>query len=200
MNPRTFLQAFAVCSFFVLMLSACRPYRHTTVYRTAEPQVVVVKEKPDVIVKEQQKVVTTEPAPAVKKRTALIIVRQTTQEIKQYTDGRMYLKSAEGYFYWKGFDHRWYMDENDLKKVLYTDEEYIEWTRKGRSRDYNSNNRNNDNSNRGNGNRGNGNGNWSEKEMKEKKEKEEKEKKDKEEKEKKDKKEKEEKEIGRAHV
>ena len=107
---------------------------------TAQPSRPVEREQPTVVVVNQPVQVrearpTIQPsAPAVtaKRWAPLVVVAPPAEAVKQYTDGRRYMKSKDGYFYWEGYDHRWYMEENDLKKVSYTDAEYIDWTTKGK--------------------------------------------------------------------
>ncbi|HEX5025962.1 MAG TPA: hypothetical protein VFV68_11860 [Agriterribacter sp.] len=107
--------------------------------QAGEP-VVIVKEQPKVVVvnqpvRVQERRTTTipvTPAATAKQRVPLVITASSADAVKQYTDGRKYIKSNNGYFYWKGYDDRWYIEENDLKKVSYTDEEYIDWTTKGK--------------------------------------------------------------------
>ena len=107
--------------------------------QTSEP-VVMVREQPKVVVVNQPvrvrearpTIQPVTPAATAKQWAPLAITASSADVVKQYTDGRKYIKSKNGYFYWKGYDHRWYMEENDLKKVSYTDEEYIDWTTKGK--------------------------------------------------------------------
>src|SRR3712207_4056536 len=108
MKMKTLTQALSALSGLLLLVltqPACRSSRNSVVYTQRE--VIVVKEQ--------------QAPPAVVKVLPIIIVRTPDQVINQYTDGKFYIKTKEGFFYWKGLDDRWYMDENDLKKVKYTD-------------------------------------------------------------------------------
>ena len=120
MKIKTYTQVVFVIVCFALGLNACRSSR-----------VVYVERDPKVIVVEQPR--STAPA---KKRIPIIITRNA-ESINQYKDGKFYIK-REGIFYWKGFENRWYMDEMDLPKVLYTDAEYLEWTKKGKTNNGNA--------------------------------------------------------------
>ena len=100
-------------------------------------QVVTVREQPKVVVinqavrEQEARATTVPPAVTAKQWAPLVISLSSADAVKQYTDGRKYIKK-DGYFYWKGYDNRWYMEENDLRKVTYTDEEYIDWTTRGK--------------------------------------------------------------------
>jgi hypothetical protein len=106
----------------------------------ANPPVETVSEQPKVVVvnhpvrvrETRPATQPAEPVVAEKRWAPLVITASPAEIVKEYADGRKYIKSKDGYFYWKGFDHRWYMEENDLKKVSYSDEEYIDWTTKGK--------------------------------------------------------------------
>jgi hypothetical protein len=118
--------------------SAPQPTQELTMVRE-QPEAVVVN-RPEtlvvnrpIVVRETRATTTTiAPAAIEKPRVPLVLTSFSGNAIKHYTDGRKYIKSKEGYFYWEGYDTRWYMEENDLKKVNYTDEEYIDWTTKGK--------------------------------------------------------------------
>ena len=133
--------------FFGSLLVSCRttfvsgpPASGTGSPAQASRPVETVSQQPKVVVVNQPVRVrearpTIQPAAPVvtaKRWAPLVITASPPEVVKEYTDGRKYIKSKDGYFYWKGFDHRWYMEENDLKKVSYSDEEYIDWTTKGK--------------------------------------------------------------------
>ena len=48
---------------------------------------------------------------------------------ERYYDGRYYYRSPEGFAYWRGHDHRYYLDRSYLGRVHYDRHEYNEWSR-----------------------------------------------------------------------
>ena len=65
-------------------------------------------------------------------RYPLIVVRTPDIRIGRYNDGRYYYRNPEGYMYWKGYDDRFYLDEQYLNDNGYNEEEYNDWKYKGR--------------------------------------------------------------------
>src|SRR5690606_15987789 len=103
-----------------------------SVEKVSEQPKVVVVSQPGRVREARPTIQPAAPVVYTKRWAPLVITASSAEIVKEYTDGRKYIKSKDGYFYWKGFDHRWYMEENDLKKVSYSDEEYIDWTTKGK--------------------------------------------------------------------
>lgn len=70
----------------------------------------------------------------------LIIIRTPDIIISRYNDGRYYYRNPAGYLYWKGYDDRFYLDEQYLNDNGYDNDEYNDWKRKGRN-NYNNKSR-----------------------------------------------------------
>ena len=74
-------------------------------------------------------------APGQRKKYAnrypLVIVYTPGIVIKQHSDGRYYYRNTAGYTYWKGYDGRYYIDEQHLKGMDYEVSEYDDWKLKG---------------------------------------------------------------------
>ena len=66
-------------------------------------------------------------------RYPLIVIRTPDIIIRRYNDGRYYYRNPEGYMYWKGYDDRFYLDEQYLNDNGYNEEEYNDWKYKGRT-------------------------------------------------------------------
>lgn len=47
----------------------------------------------------------------------------------RYYDGRYYYRSPEGYWYWRGYDNRYYLDRSYLNRGHYDKRQYSEWNR-----------------------------------------------------------------------
>jgi hypothetical protein len=52
--------------------------------------------------------------------------------MKPGRNGRFYHNGPNGLLYWKGYDNRFYLDQDDLRKVSYDRYEYEEWKRYSR--------------------------------------------------------------------
>jgi hypothetical protein len=52
--------------------------------------------------------------------------------MNRYPDGRYYHRSAQGLLYWKGYDNRFFLDRNYLRRVSFSKWEYDEWKRYSR--------------------------------------------------------------------
>ena len=65
-------------------------------------------------------------------RYPLVVIRTPDIIIRRYNDGRYYYRNPEGYMYWKGYDDRFYLDEQYLNDNGYNEEEYNDWKYKGR--------------------------------------------------------------------
>ena len=66
------------------------------------------------------------------RRYPLIVIRTPDIIVRRYNDGRYYYRNPEGYMYWKGYDDRFYLDEQYLNDNGYNEEEYNDWKYKGR--------------------------------------------------------------------
>ena len=63
----------------------------------------------------------------------LVVIRTPDIIIRRYNDGRYYYRNPEGYMYWKGYDDRFYLDEQYLNDNRYDENEYNDWKYKGRN-------------------------------------------------------------------
>lgn len=63
---------------------------------------------------------------------SLIIVRRPGMDIRRMRDGRYYYTSSEGFYYWKGYDDRLYIDERHLSQIDYDRNSYEDWKARGR--------------------------------------------------------------------
>jgi hypothetical protein len=66
-------------------------------------------------------------------RYPLVVIRTPDIIIRRYNDGRYYYRNPEGYMYWKGYDDRFYLDEQYLNDNGYNENEYNDWKYKGRN-------------------------------------------------------------------
>ena len=66
-------------------------------------------------------------------RYPLVVIRTPDIIIRRYNDGRYYYRNPEGYMYWKGYDDRFYLDEQYLNDNGYHENEYNDWKYKGRN-------------------------------------------------------------------
>lgn len=64
-------------------------------------------------------------------RVPLVIVWSPTIVINRYHDGRYYYRNPSGYYYWRGRDNRYYLDESCIQRVRYDDRSYREWKHRG---------------------------------------------------------------------
>lgn len=64
---------------------------------------------------------------------SLVIVRRPGMDIMRTRDGRYYYTSAEGLYYWRGYDDRLYLDERFLSQVEYDQRGYEDWKSRGRN-------------------------------------------------------------------
>lgn len=62
----------------------------------------------------------------------LVIVRTPRMDIRRAGDGRYYYTNREGFYYWKGYDERLYLDERFLSRVEYDRNSYEDWKNQGR--------------------------------------------------------------------
>lgn len=66
-------------------------------------------------------------------RSAPLIISPTPGFVmKPGPNGRFYHNSPTGLLYWKGYDNRFYLDQDDLRKISYDKYEYEEWKRYSR--------------------------------------------------------------------
>jgi hypothetical protein len=76
------------------------------------------------------------PPPPPPRRTyasaSLIITPTPGFVMRQHPNGGYYHQSPRGFMYWKGYDNRFYLDRDDLRKVSFTRWEYDEWKRYSR--------------------------------------------------------------------
>ncbi len=115
---RTFILSTVTVLTAALVLTSCKPSR---VWATKE--------------KEPEPYRNSGPAPAVSRSNSyygsvgLIISPTPGFRMSQFTDGRYYHRSAQGFMYWKGYDNRFYLDKSYLNRVSYAKWEYKEWKR-----------------------------------------------------------------------
>ncbi|HUR67214.1 MAG TPA: hypothetical protein VMZ03_12765 [Chitinophagaceae bacterium] len=67
-----------------------------------------------------------------RRSTPLIISPTPGFVMKPGPNGRFYHNSPSGLLYWKGYDNRFYLDQDDLRKISYDRYEYDEWQRYSR--------------------------------------------------------------------
>jgi hypothetical protein len=72
------------------------------------------------------------------RRVPLIITRTPDIIINRNNDGRYYHRNDDGFLYWQGYDKRLYIDKAYLSKIKYDDNEYKEWSNKGKTVNSNS--------------------------------------------------------------
>ena len=156
MKLSTFVQAVVFMILLAIAASSCKTSRQAP---RENPPVVVKSEKlpPGQAKKVYGDKSAKEYAPGQQKKQVnsrkypLIIIRTPDIVIKKHNDGRFYYQNPEGYYYWQGSDDRFYLDETDLSKVDFDDDQYKDWKNKG--------NGNGNSDKKENGNNGNGKGN-----------------------------------------
>lgn len=57
----------------------------------------------------------------------LIIIRTPDIIIRRAADGRDYCLNRDGYYYWRGADNRFYLDERYIGQIRYDEREYRDW-------------------------------------------------------------------------
>lgn len=62
------------------------------------------------------------------RRSPLVIVLSPRIVVNRYHDGRYYYRNPSGYYYWRGRDNRYYLDERYLRDVSYDDRAYRDWS------------------------------------------------------------------------
>lgn len=62
----------------------------------------------------------------------LIIIRTPDIVIQPYGKGRYYYRNPQGYYYWQGYDDRYYLDEQYIGRIQYDEREYRDWKYKGK--------------------------------------------------------------------
>ena len=63
---------------------------------------------------------------------SLILTPRPGFTMSRNPDGRFFHRSPQGFVYWQGYDNRFYLDKNQVRKVRYNQREYREWKRFGR--------------------------------------------------------------------
>ncbi len=126
MNASSFTQAAVAAALTVLAVS-CSTANSTRSYPEDRP-VVVVDGRPGHIPPGQMK----KYERYEYRRYPLIVVRTPSIVIQRYSDGRDCYVNPAGYYYWKGFDNRFYLDERYLSRVDYNDRDYRDWKYKGK--------------------------------------------------------------------
>ena len=64
---------------------------------------------------------------------SLVIVRRPGMDIRRSRDGRYYYTNVDGFYYWKGYDDRLYLDERYLSQIEYDRYAYEDWRARGRN-------------------------------------------------------------------
>lgn len=114
---RTFILSFLALAAAGLVFTGCKPSR-----------VWATKERAP-----KERRVYDEPAPSRYYATVALIVRPTPGFVmRQTSNGKFYHRSQQGFLYWKGYDNRFYLDRDDLRRVRYDRYEYEEWKRYSR--------------------------------------------------------------------
>ena len=135
MKFSTFVQAVAIMILFALAASSCRTSRQ--VPRESTPVATTTKLPPGQAKKVYGDKSAKAYAPGQQKKNGnsrgfpLIIIRTPDIVISKHIDGRYYYQNSAGYYYWKGNDDRFYIDETHLSQVDYNDDQYNDWKNKG---------------------------------------------------------------------
>lgn len=117
---RTFILSASGIFSLLLILSSCKTSR---VWETKDTQDRTVRTPPLPPSRQYG------PTPARYTQTSLIISPRPGFTMNQYSDGRYYHRSPQGFLYWKGLDNRFYLDKYYLDRVSYSKWEYKEWKR-----------------------------------------------------------------------
>jgi hypothetical protein len=73
------------------------------------------------------------PPPPAPRLTRLVITPTPGFTMQQHPDGRYYHRTPAGLMYWKGYDNRFCLDRDQLRKVSFSERDYEEWKRYSRS-------------------------------------------------------------------
>lgn len=73
------------------------------------------------------------PRPHYNTHVSLILTPNPGFTMSRNPDGRFYHRSKQGFVYWQGYDNRFYLDKAQVRKVRYSNYEYREWKRYGKS-------------------------------------------------------------------
>lgn len=128
MNASSFTQAVVVLAVSVIAVS-CSTTNNTRSYPEDRPVVIVNRDPTRLPPGHAKKIYGRQHYP-------LIIVRGPSIVISRFNDGRYYYRNPAGYYYWKGYDDRYYLDENYLSRVYYEDRDYRDWQYKGKYKDH----------------------------------------------------------------
>ncbi len=72
------------------------------------------------------------PRPRYHTHVTLILTPRPGFTMSRNPDGRFYHRSKDGFVYWQGYDNRFYLDKDQIRKVRYSNYEYREWKRYGK--------------------------------------------------------------------
>jgi hypothetical protein len=126
---RTFILYSFAAVMAVMAFTSCKPSR---VWATKKKESREVYRERNDDYDDNYRYRETPPPPPRPRMVSLILTPSPGFTMRQHPNGGYYHQSASGLMYWKGYDNRFYLDRDELKRVSFTRYDYEEWKRYSR--------------------------------------------------------------------